>query len=103
MAIAALFVCTSVALSVLGYRWWGGFMLGIPIEDFPKLADRIKAAEAQNAKLKEALREAAGWFEDYAFLHKQKNTQDGDVKASVNQTKAKLLRAVLAETEGNGK
>ena len=31
MAIAALFACTSAALSVLGYRWWGGFMFGLAL------------------------------------------------------------------------
>ena len=31
MAIAALFVCASAALSVMRYRWTGGFMFGLAL------------------------------------------------------------------------
>ena len=31
MAIAALFVCASAALSFIGYRWASGFMFGLAL------------------------------------------------------------------------
>ena len=31
MAIAALFVCTSAALSFVGYPWVGGFIFGLAV------------------------------------------------------------------------
>ena len=31
VAIAALFVCASAALSVMRYRWMGGFMFGLAL------------------------------------------------------------------------
>ena len=31
MAIAALFLCASAALSATGYRWMGGFMFGLAL------------------------------------------------------------------------
>lgn len=66
------------------------------------MRERAETAEAQNAKLKAALRDAACWFEEYAYLHKQKSTPGGDAKSAINQARARLLRAVLAEREENG-
>lgn len=54
-------------------------------------------AEAEIDRLQKALVDAASWFEEYAYLHEQKGTPDGDAKAKINQARARLLRAALAE------
>jgi hypothetical protein len=62
---------------------------------------RAKTAEAQNAKLKEALDSAVWWFEDNASRLEMQETKSGDKQALVNRARASVLRAALAETEGN--
>jgi alkylation response protein AidB-like acyl-CoA dehydrogenase len=81
---------------------------GIPIGEFPGLPAKIReaearaeAAEAQNAKLKEALDTAAWQFEDNASRLEMEETKSGDKQALVNRARARVLRAVLAECEGN--
>jgi predicted nucleic acid-binding Zn-ribbon protein len=83
--------------------------MGIPIHEFPDLPaklreaqERAEKAEAQNAKLKEALDRAVWWFEDNASRLEMEETKFADQKALVNRARARVLRAALAETEGNG-
>ncbi len=79
-----------------------GHEAGVLVEAIKATFARAEKAEAQNAKLREALRDAACWFEEDAYTHSLRETSDGDAKATINEARARVLRAALDECKETG-
>ena len=62
---------------------------------YPDLRALIEAQAATIARQAEALREAQGWFAEYAVMHLDKNTPEGVAKAASNARKAEYCAAAL--------
>ena len=62
---------------------------------YPDLRAHIEAQAATIARQAEALREAQGWFAEYAVMHLDKNTPEGVAKAASNARKAEYCAAAL--------
>jgi rhodanese-related sulfurtransferase len=61
-----------------------------------QLAARLSELERENARLREACRQAAITFRFYEQSHLAKKTQDGDEKAHRNHEMAAMCEAALA-------
>lgn len=57
------------------------------------------AAAREGVRMREAIAQAAEWFDDYARLHRAKLSEDGNMKADTNAERAAYLRAALNEGE----
>ena len=65
------------------------------MNSLPDLRAHIDAQAATIARQAEALREAQGWFAEYAVMHLDKNTPEGVAKAASNARKAEYCAAAL--------
>lgn len=54
--------------------------------------EKAQAAQRREVALQARLEVAAAWFDEYAALHAQKCTPDGDEKAQRNAARARYLR-----------
>lgn len=66
------------------------------VRDMPALLDALDASDARERRLREALVEAATWFEEYAAGHEAKGALD---KASRNLARANACRRCAALSE----
>jgi hypothetical protein len=73
--------------------------------DVRRLLDDYATTTAQAARLREVVEKARDTFHEYAKLHSDKRTDDGDVKALRNHRLAQEMEAALhgsARSEGGG-
>lgn len=60
--------------------------------------EKALAAERREVELQARLEVAAAWFDEYAALHAQKLTPDGEEKAARNSERARYLRQPIHRT-----
>ncbi len=82
----------------LAERTWRSVEAGyrVLLSEASRNLARAEAAEAENARLREALEEASATFLHYARIHEAKRNTE---KADANRKKHLMCRAVLTPTE----
>lgn len=86
--------------------WWsdvGYFQAGSPPDRLihASLSDRIASTAGPSSDVVEALRTCREQFAFYVTSHKTKGTDDGNVKAAINQNFVDMCDKALASTAGD--